>query len=373
MNRKLVAARAAGLVIAAAVMTGNLVGQAPSDPIAVALMTGFNPGANPGMGLLNTKLQAAFGGGAGGAPSFSSQVFAFSATAAASTYLQSFGPTAKLVLIGHSLGAEANFAVAQTLLGPVGLDVDLQVSFDYVAVASPFAATIPTKPPQIVKALNYYQVSTAFLEPVPSNTINGAARNLNMEVMFGDSTLAHTSVDCDDRVHQLVIERIRELFQPAPFPGTGEDLDLFCRIDTLNTPCVPASGNAVAGVLTQRSLQPIAAGQWVTLRTISPTGAYNGSLFGVLGEVYTTGMTPVPSVAGLSSSLNPAGLILLTPSSIQSPPATFDPLAPTGFAISFCWPAGLTGASFLIQTVAIAPAAANGLFASSLGMELRAI
>ena len=373
MNRKSFRATTAGWIVATAALTGSVVGQSPSDPIAVALMTGFNPGANPGMALLNTKLQAAFGNGAGGAPAFASQVFAFSATGAASTYLQSFGPTAKLVLIGHSLGAEANFAVAQTLLGPVGLDVDLQVSFDYVAVTSPFAATIPTKPPQIVKALNYYQTSTAFLEPVPSNTINGAARNLNMEVLFGDSTIVHTSIDCDDRVHQLAIERIRELFQPAPFPGTGEDLDLFCRVDTLNTPCVPASGNAVAGVLTQRSLQPITAGQWVTLRTISPTGAYTGALFGVLGEVYATGMTPVPTVPGLSSSLDPAGLILLTPTSIQAPPATFDPLTGTGFTISFRWPAGLTGTSFLIQTVAIAPAAANGLFASSLGMELRAL
>src|SRR5262245_15257272 len=191
-------------------------------PIAVALMTGFNPGANPGMSILNGKLQAAFGGGAGGAPPFTSQVFAYTDQSGASTFLQAAGPTARRVLIGHSWGASSNFTLAQNNLGPLGLNVALQISVDWWSQSSPFTATTPTVPPQILLAYNYHQNSNGFLEPVPSQTIIGAARNLDIEIEFADPALVHTSLDDDARLHALVITRIRELFSAPPFPGTGE-------------------------------------------------------------------------------------------------------------------------------------------------------
>lgn len=366
--------RALGFLLASLAVVGGaprLPAQTPSQ-IVVALMTGFNPGANPGMTQLNAKLQAAFGPGSG-APPFSSQVFTYTSTAAASAYIAGFGPSATVVLIGHSLGAEANFALAQNLLGPQGLNVDLQISFDYVALASPFAPTVPTVPPQILRAQHFRQISTAFLEPVSSVNINGLERNLNMEVVFNDPSIVHTSIDCDDRCHQLAIERIRELYQPPAYPGTNERLDLFCRLDTLNVPCVPASGIAAAGVLTQRGVQNVAGGQWVTLRTIAPEGDFNGQLFGVLGEFFVAGAPPVSVAPGIASSLNPATILLFTPGLVQPFPFAFATLGATGADFQACWPVGFTGASLLLQTVVVATSADNGLYASSLGVELRGI
>lgn len=342
------------------------------DPVVVALMTGFNPGANPGMAILNARLQAVFGG-SGANPPFASQVFAYTNQSGAAAFIAAQGPTAKVVLIGHSLGAESNFGLAKNVLGPQGIDVDLQISVDYVAFLSRFSPTTPVVPTQILKAYNYHQTSTAFLEPVPSSVILGAARNLNMETVFADTSLTHTTVDCDARVHELVVARIRELFLPPPYPGTDEDVDLFCRTDVLNSPCNPGGGIAVAGVLTSHALQTAAAGQWVTLRTVSPEGDFAGAAFGILGEIFTTGAPPTSILPGLASALTPGAMIMITPGLIQYPPTQFAALPAPGFSVSFCWPTGLVGISVLTQTVILAPNAANGVYATSLGFELRGV
>lgn len=355
-----------GLLLAA--ILGPLCAQS-QDPIAVALMTGFSPGANPELNVLNAKLQTAFGGGSP-LPPFTSQVFAYTNQSGAASFLAAAGPNARRVLVGHSWGASSNFTLAQNILGPMGLNVALQISLDWVSQTNPFSATTPTVPAQILLAYNYHQTSTQVLEPVPSNTIIGAARDLNVETVFADSSIVHTSIDGDPRVHELVIARVRELFEPPPYAGTGEHLDLFCRRDVLNVPCNPGAGIGVAGVLAQHPVQQVSAGQWVTLRTLSPEGDFSNQLFGILGELFATGATPVPALPGIASSLNPANIFLITPGALQSPPSFFAPLPATGFDLSLCWPAALSGTSVLLQTVVIDPSAQNGLYASSLGIEL---
>jgi hypothetical protein len=366
MERTLVWLRRA-LVLA---VIGPLAAQS-TDPIAVALMTGFNPGANPGMAVLNAKLQTEFGGG--GAPPFSSQVFSYTDQSGASAFLAAAGPNAKRVLVGHSWGASSNYSLAQNVLGPMGLDVALQISVDWVSQSNPFSATTPTVPATILLAYNYHQTSTNFLEPVPSQTIIGAARNLDMEIVFGDSSIVHTSVDDDARVHALVIERVRELFTPPPFAGTNEHLDLFSRIDTLNLGCNPGAGIAVAGILSQRAVRVVQAGQWVTLRTISPEGDFANSPFGILAEVFPTGLTPVSAAPGVASSLNVASLFMLTPGGLQTFPFILAPLPAAGFDFAFCWPTSLAGTSVLIQTAILDPSAQNTLYATSFGIELQGI
>jgi hypothetical protein len=343
---------------------------AAQAPIAVALMTGFNPGANPGMAMLNTKLQAEFGAGP---PVFTSQVFAYTNQSGAASFLAAAGPGAKRVLVGHSWGASSNFSLAQNVLAPMGLLVDLQVSVDWVSQSNPFSATTPTVPAAILTAYNYYQTSTAFLEPVGSHTIVGTVRDLNMETVFADPAIVHTSIDDDARVHALIIERIRELFTPPPFPGTNEHLDLFCRVDTLVAPCNPGGGIAVPGVLSERAVALATTGRWVTLRTISPEGDFATKPFGILVEAFATGATPAPILPGVASSLNPNALFMITPGGLQTPPFAVAPLAAGGFDFSLCWPAGLTGVSALVQTVVVDPAAQNGLYATSLGIEIRGI
>ena len=341
-------------------------------PIAVALMTGFNPGANNGMTMLNMKLQTVFGGGAP-LPPFSSQVFPYTDQTGAANFLSAAGPNALRVLIGHSWGANSNFTLAQNVLGPMGMPVALQVSVDWVSQSNPFQATTPTVPVAIQLAYNYHQTSTTLFEPVPSNTVIGAARNLNMETVFADTSLIHTTVDCDERVHYLIVARIRELFMPEPFPGTGEHLDLFCRRDVLNVACNFGSGIVVPGVLTQDAVQTVQAGGWVTLRTLSPEGDFSTKPFGILGEVFATGATPVPVMPGIASSLTFGSLILITPGLVQAPPTMFAPLPAAGFDFSVCWPAGFAGTSVLLQTVVIDAAAQNGAYATSLGIEIRGI
>jgi hypothetical protein len=342
------------------------------DPIAVALMTGLNPGPNPDFNILNTKLQAAFGGGAP-LPTFTSQVFTYTNQTGAANFLAAAGPNAKRVLVGHSWGASSNFTLAQNVLGPMSLDVALQISVDWVSQSNPFTATMPTVPSQILLAYNYHQTSTQFLEPVPSHTIIGVARNLNLETVFADSSIVHTSIDGDPRLHELVIARVRELFQPPPYAGTGEHLDLFCRRDTLNVACNPGAGISAAGVLAQHPVQQVAAGQWVTLRTLSPEGDFSNQLFGILGEVFATGAAPAPALPGIASSLDPGSIFMITPGVLQAPPAFFAALPAAGFDVSICWPAGLAGTSALLQTVVVVPTAQNGLYASSFGIELQGI
>jgi hypothetical protein len=359
--------RGALIVLVLGLALGSGVAQS-SDPVAVALMTGFNPGANPGMSILNTKLQAAFGAGS---PPFSSQVFAYTDQSGAASFLAAAGVNARRVLVGHSWGASSNFTLAQNVLGPMGIDVELQISVDWVSQSNPFQATTPTVPAQILLAYNYHQTSTTLFEPVPSHTIIGAARNLNMETVFADGSIVHTSIDDDSRVHELVIARVRELMMGHPYAGTGDHLDLFCRVDTLNAACSPGSGIAVAGVLAQHPVRTVAAGQWVTLRTISPEGDFASSYFGVLAEVFLTGAPPVPALPGVASSLDPGALLMLTPGAIQTPPFFLAPLPAAGVDFAFCWPAGLSGTSVLFQTAVIDAGAMNGLYATSLGIELQ--
>ena len=338
-------------------------------PVTVALLTGFNPGANPGMVQLQAKLQAEFGFDPGQI-TWSSQVFAFSNTGGATNFLAAAGPGSRRVLIGHSFGASSSFAVAQNGLGPLGLLADLQISVDWVSQTSPFNATTPTVPPAIVRAFNYHQTSTGFLEPVPSATILGAERNVDLEVSFNDPSIAHTSIDCDPRLHELVIARIRELIGPRPFPSTGDPVDLFVRRDTLNVPGQPAGGIAIPGVLSERAIQPVSGDQWVTIRTVAPDGAFLGAPFGILGEVFPTGLAPSPLIPGLASSLDPATIFLLAPGGIQAPPQFAPPLPGNGFETALSWPVGLGGLSVLLQSIALGANSGNGIYATSPAIAL---
>jgi hypothetical protein len=58
---------------------------------------------------------------------------------------------------------------------------------------------------------------------------------------------------------------------------------------------------------------------------------------------------------------------------LQAPPAFFAAFPAAGIEFTVCWPAGLAGTSALLQTVVVDPAAQNGLYASSLGIELQGI
>jgi len=332
--------------------------------MVVALFTGFFAGSNPGLQILEGKLQAALGNDP--QHPFASQVFTHLQPAQAASWIASFGAVDHVVLIGHSLGAETAFGVASQLLGPQGIQVDLALCLDFVALTSPFSPTMPVVPAAVTSAYNYHQNSTGFLEPVPAATIVGATRNVDVEILFDDAGITHTSIDCDPRMHAVLLTRLRALRGDLVHPGTGEDVDTLVRVDVLNVPCQPALGTAQAGVLSDTPFVPAAAGDRLTLRAVSPAGTFAGAPFLVLAEFHLTGVTPQPLLPGLASSLNPYTVYAVTAGpSLQAPPFTPAPLPAAGFTFSFCWPPGLGGTSLLLQSIAVSPQTANGIFASS--------
>ena len=340
--------------------------------VVVILMTGFNPGANPGLQILQGKIQAAFA--SGGNPQLNSQVFAYTDLAGATNLIASVPSIGKIVLIGHSWGAAATFDLAANHIGPLGLTADLAIAIDWVSPASPFSPTTPPVPTEIATALNFHQVSTAFLEPVPSSQIIGAKRNLNMEVLYNDTSLTHTSIDNDLRVHERIIDRILELVNGTVYPGTDEDLDTLCRVDALVNPCQPGAGIAVAGILSDTPVLSVSAGDWISLRAISPEGVFTAGATGIVGEIYPTISPPTPLVPGIASSLTLNSMFAISPAGgFQLFPFAFSPMPGNGFDTALCWPAGAQGFSVILQTIVVDPAANNGLFASSRGIELRGI
>lgn len=348
-----------------------------ANPLTVALMTGFLAGPVPGLSILENKLQAEFGSG------MVSQVFPFNffnpGQQAANTgaWILSQPSPGPIVVIGHSLGAESAIAVAANQLAMAGIGVDLLVSLDYVALSSPCQPTMPTAPSTAVTTLNYFQESTGFcpIDWRSSSMVLGAAENVSMEFLFDDSAITHTSIDCDERVHQLVIDRIRELLQPEPYPGTGDDLALLGRVDVFAVPCQPGSGVVSAGILAETPIQQVLGGSRVTLRAITPEHSFTGSPFALIGEfVPTTGLPGAPVVPGFFVDPAAPGAFVLNSAGLQVlPSVVLVPLAGGAYDFEFCWPVGLAGNSLLLQSVVLDPAAMNGIFATSSGLELRGL
>ena len=163
-------------------------------------------------------------------------------------------------------------------------------------------------------------------------------------------------------------------FEPSTRTRTSfEVAEKRLSADTLNVACNPGSGFAVAGVLSQRPQQPVQAGQWVTVRTLSPEGDFASAYFGILCEGFATGAPPAPLLNGVASSLDPTAIFMVGPGGISPPPFSLYPLPAGGFDVSVCWPAGLVGGSVLMQTVVVDPSAQNGFFATSSGIALEGV
>ncbi len=338
-------------------------GGGPAPNLVVVLMTGFNPGPNPGLSILNAKLQTAFGS----QPGFASQVFAFSDLNGAFNFVQANGgANAQVVLVGHSFGAEGTFLLTQNSLAPAGISPALCVALDFVSQSNPFGMSTPTAPSAISKVLSYHQISTSFLEPMGSTQVIGADRNINAEVLFDDTTLTHTSIDCDERVQQRILNRIQELVTPNAFAGTGEDLDLLVRVDTPNVPCDPASGIATAGFLADTPTIPATGGDLVTFRAVTPERDFSGSPAALWLELFPVGTPPVSVFPGIASSLSPTSTIFVTaPAGAPSPPFLFE--------IQLCWPVEFAGTGVLGQAVVVNAGAENGLFATSTGVAIEGV
>ncbi len=171
--------------------------QAAAGTTQVALFTGFLAGPNAGMDILNEELAAA------GIPNYNGMVFDWDAKRDAVNWINmGTDDRSTLVLIGHSFGGNSTLQVANTFLKPAGIDVDLTIQIDSVEnFDRGWNDMLPTN---VDVGINYYQFSTGgIFEPQGETFVQGAT-NINAEEFFNDTSITHTSLDNDPRLHAQI-------------------------------------------------------------------------------------------------------------------------------------------------------------------------
>jgi hypothetical protein len=174
----------------------------------VVLFTGFlaGPGPNTGMDLLNTSLAAA------GIPDYLGQVFEWDEHDAAFDWVKLHAASrGTLVLIGHSFGGNSALQLADDYLSPLEVTVDLTVQID--PVKNFIAGANDVLPGNVEVGFNYYQISTGFFEPQGEDFVSGAT-NFNVEVLFNDTNITHTSIDDDLRLFARITANILANLNP---------------------------------------------------------------------------------------------------------------------------------------------------------------
>ena len=178
--------------------------------IVTALFEGFplEGSADTGLDMLNTKLETTNFG----VPS-TSRVFGFFEQRAAFDYIRQHNDLSTLVLIGHSLGGDSVIELADTLLRPAGASVDLAIQIDSVGIGDEVLSQ------NVARGINYFQRSTGFFEPQGATFVRGS-ENLNVELLFNDPTITHTSIDNDFRLHDVIVQNIRNALAPSALTQT---------------------------------------------------------------------------------------------------------------------------------------------------------
>ena len=189
----------------------------------VVLFTGFLAGPGPGTGMdfLNESLAAA------GIPDYLGQVFEWDEHEEAFDWVtQHTGDRATLVLIGHSFGGSSTLQLANDYLKPIGVDVDLTLQIDPVQNLVFGGAPNDVLPTNVDVGFNYYQISTGgFLEPQGEDFVQGAT-NINVEILYNDTTITHTSIDNDPRLFASITQNILDNLNV-----TSADFDLDGDVD----------------------------------------------------------------------------------------------------------------------------------------------
>ncbi len=146
---------------------------------------------------------------------YSGQGFEYTQRQQAYDYIKTFSNIEALFVIGHSFGGNSALQLAENFLAPDGIHVDLTFQIDSV---DNFQGSPPDNalPANVLGGYNYYQISTGLLEPQGEQFVAGAI-NINTEVLFGDTSITHTSIDNDPRLHNEIFNNIRAV---VPEPST---------------------------------------------------------------------------------------------------------------------------------------------------------
>jgi hypothetical protein len=112
------------------------------------------------------------------------------------------GHTGPVVIIGHSLGANATFDVADNL-NRSEVPVLLAVIFD--------ATEVRRVPANVNTFINFYARDGFGHQAVAGPGFLGELANFDLSA---DGTITHTNIDALDRFHQLVIDKLLHLTRP---------------------------------------------------------------------------------------------------------------------------------------------------------------
>ena len=184
-----------------ALLLGTMCLPAVAGTTQVAMFTGFSiiPDPNSGMSELNSFLATS------GLPNYAGLVFEWDDRESARDWIASHTDRDTLILVGHSFGGNATLQLANNLLKPLGIDVDLTVQIDTV---ENFDGGWNTQLPSNVDVgYNYFQHSTGLFEPQGEFVVNGAT-NIDAEIFFNDTSITHTSIDNDVRLHNEILQHI---------------------------------------------------------------------------------------------------------------------------------------------------------------------
>jgi len=158
------------------------------------------------MDLLNAELSTI------GISNYEGMVFSWDDKRGAFEWIQQL-PTERstLVLIGHSFGGHSTLQLAGDILKNVGVNVDLTVQVDPVSNSG--SRTRNNRLPTNVEVgINYYQTGTGIQG---EDMVQGAAY-FNVEELFNDTSITHTSIDNDPRLHALIGQNILDILVPEP-------------------------------------------------------------------------------------------------------------------------------------------------------------
>src|ERR1700733_430894 len=104
-----------------------------------------------------------------------------------------------VVVIGHSLGADATFQIANTL-NAQNIPIELIVTFD---------ATNPQPVPKnVLHFVNFYQNNGFGKKVLPAPDFKGELSNVDLTA---DSSLSHTTIEKSPRLHALVVQKIADI------------------------------------------------------------------------------------------------------------------------------------------------------------------
>lgn len=202
----------------------------------------------------------------------------------------------------------------------------------------------------------------------PSDPANGALFNFNLNATTPIATFTPTSVGtiqyyCSPHFAFGMTGTI--IVQPPPlYPGTNED---FIMGTAVNTPGGPTNPITFGGGVDVKNAH---AGDLLTVQARSVAATFNYKPLLIVGQAFTTGQ-PTPPGALPGIHINTSGGFLIMNGLDPSALGTIQLIVPGGSTYGYGIPVGLTGQSLMIQCLAIAGNAANGIYAASTAHEIR--